>query len=160
MHADTAQWLSKASYFDFDGHQIAYWTGGSGKPLLLVHGYPTAAWDWKPVWDKLAESHSLIACDMLGFGFSDKPRRGYSIHRQADLQEALLAQLGIGAWDALVHDYGDTVGQELLARHHEGSGAAGLGQMVFLNGGIFHTSIVHDPCRHWADPRWASLLAC
>jgi pimeloyl-ACP methyl ester carboxylesterase len=137
MHSDTAKWHHEARYFEFEENQIAYWQGGYGKPLLLVHGYPTAAWDWHAVWSTLGQRHSLIACDMLGFGFSDKPRRGYSIHRQADLQEALLAHLGVGEWDALVHDYGDTVGQELLARHCEGSGAAGLGQMILLNGGIF-----------------------
>ena len=74
---------------------------------------------------------------MLGFGLSDKPRSGYSIHRQTDLQEALLRHLGIGEFDALVHDYGVSVGQELLARQQDGSGATGLGAMVFLNGGIF-----------------------
>ena len=142
MHSDTAKWRAEARYFEFDGNQIAYWQGGSGKPLLLVHGFPTCAWDWTSVWERLGERHSLIACDMLGFGLSDKPRkgfngRGYSIHRQTDLQEALLSHLGVTEWDALVHDYGVSVGQELLARHEECSGASGLGKMVFLNGGIF-----------------------
>ena len=40
---DTHSWRDKANYFDFQGHQIAYWTGGKedAKPLLLVHGFPT-----------------------------------------------------------------------------------------------------------------------
>ena len=136
---DTQGWRDKASYFDFEGHQIAYWTGGdeAAAPLLLVHGFPTCAWDWVPIWETLGAKHRLIACDMLGFGLSDKPKDGYSIHRQTDLQEALLAHLGIKEWDALVHDYGVSVGQELLARQEDGSGAQGLGKMVFLNGGIF-----------------------
>ena len=136
---DTQSWRDKARTFEFQGHNIAYWTGGdeSAKPLLLVHGYPTCAWDWTQVWEALGQKHRLIACDMLGFGLSAKPRAGYSIHRQTDLQEALLAHLGIGEFDALVHDYGVSVGQELLARQQEGSGASGLGRMVFLNGGIF-----------------------
>ncbi len=139
MAVDTREWTARAKHFVFDGHQIAYWTGGNaaGKPLLLVHGFPTSSWDWVYVWEQLGADHRLIACDMLGFGLSDKPRSGYSIHRQADLQEALLAHLGMGEYDALVHDYGVSVGQELLARQREGSGAAGLGQCVFLNGGIF-----------------------
>ncbi len=141
MQASTAEWRDKASYFDFQGHQIAYWRSdalsGAVRPLLLVHGFPTSAWDWAQVWDVLSTRHSLIACDMLGFGLSDKTRSGYSIHRQTDVQEALLAHLGIGDFDALVHDYGVSVGQELLARQQEGSGAEGLGSMVFLNGGIF-----------------------
>lgn len=145
MHADTQQWRERAEHLEFEGHRIAYWTDGDGPALLLVHGFPTCSWDWAWVWSELARHRRLIACDMLGFGLSDKPRSGYSIHRQSDLQEALLAHLGIGQWDALVHDYGVSVGQELLARQLEGSGAKGLGQLVFLNGGIF-------PDQHRARP--------
>lgn len=130
-------WIESASYLDFEGYRIAFWNAGSGRPLLLIHGYPTSAWDWSWVLDELCRTHRVIACDMLGFGLSDKPPCGYSIHRQADLQEHLLRHLGIDDYDALVHDYGDTVGQELLARHNEGSSSATLGRMVFLNGGLF-----------------------
>ena len=111
----------------------------------MIHGFPTSSWDWAKIWDRMNGQHSLIAADMIGFGLSDKPRGGYSIHRQADMQLALLDHLGITEFDALVHDYGDTVGQELLARQQDGSGAAGLGKMVFLNGGIF-------PDQHRARP--------
>ncbi|MEM6475705.1 MAG: alpha/beta hydrolase [Pseudomonadota bacterium] len=141
---DLQAWQDKASYFAFEGQQIAYWTNSDsgGLPLLLVHGFPTCAWDWVPVWETLGAKRSLVACDMLGFGLSDKPKHGfdgfgYSIHRQTDLQEALLDHLGIGQFDALVHDYGVSVGQEMLARQSEGSGAHGLAQCLFLNGGIF-----------------------
>jgi pimeloyl-ACP methyl ester carboxylesterase len=131
------EWIKAARSTDFEGHRIACWTAGEGRPLLLVHGYPTSSWDWHRIWETLAERRRLIACDMLGFGLSDKPRSGYSIHRQTDLQEALLDTLGVGEYDAVVHDYGVSVGQELLARRNEGSGAAGLGRIVFLNGGLF-----------------------
>lgn len=139
MQADTQKWRANAKYFQFQGQQIAYWQGGEpeGRPLLLVHGFPTCTWDWAAVWEALGAHHHLIACDMLGFGLSDKPRSGYSIHLQTDIQEALLAHLGVTEFDALVHDYGVSVGQELLARQQESSGTKGLGQMVFLNGGIF-----------------------
>jgi pimeloyl-ACP methyl ester carboxylesterase len=130
-------WIGAAQYTEFDGHRVAYWTAGEGRPLLLVHGYPTSAWDWHRVWDALASDNRLLACDMLGFGLSDKPSSGYSIHRQTDLQEALLESLGIDEYDAVVHDYGVSVGQELLARNNEGSGASGIGRIVFLNGGLF-----------------------
>ncbi len=135
--ADIDQWIDSASYFEFDGHRIACWTAGSGRPLLLVHGYPTSSWDWCRVWSALAEDHQLIACDMLGFGLSGKPASGYSIHRQTDLQQALLEHFGVGEFDAVFHDYGDTVGQEMLARHNGGSGFAGMGRIVLLNGGLF-----------------------
>ena len=145
MRLTPQDWRDRAQCFEKDGNSIAYWTAGAGKPLLLVHGFPTCSWDWEPVWNILGKRHRLIACDMLGFGLSDKPRSGYSIHRQTDIQEALLTHLGITEFDALVHDYGVSVGQELLARQQGGSGAQGLGKMVFLNGGIF-------PDQHRARP--------
>ena len=134
-------WCARAQYFDFNGYQIAYWDSGETDsnydPLLLIHGYPTASWDWSWLWGDLIKTRRVIACDMLGFGLSDKPRSGYTIHLQADIQYAFLAHLGIVKFDALVHDYGNTVGQELLARRNEKSAVATLGRMCFLNGGLF-----------------------
>lgn len=130
-------WIADARYHEFDGHRIAFWTAGEGRPLLLVHGYPTSSWDWNRVWATLARERRLIACDMLGFGLSDKPPSGYSIQRQTDLQESLLQALDVGEYDALVHDYGVSVGQELLKRRNAASGAAELGRIAFLNGGLF-----------------------
>ena len=137
MTTSIEQWRANARYFDFEGHKIAYWSAGTGRPLLMVHGFPTAAWDWAPIWEQMGKKHSLIAADMIGFGLSDKPRSGYSINRQVDMQAALLEHLGVTEFDALVHDYGVSVGQELIARQDECTGAAGLGKIVFLNGGIF-----------------------
>ena len=94
FETDLDQWIAAADFFEFDGHRIAYWTAGEGKPLLLVHGYPTSSYDWCRVWEPLAENNRLIACDMLGFGLSDKPRSGYSIHRQADLQQYVGKSVG------------------------------------------------------------------
>lgn len=42
--------------------------------LLLIHGFPTASWDWYKVWDALTARFHVLAPDMLGFGFSDKPK--------------------------------------------------------------------------------------
>lgn len=79
---------------------------------------------------------------MLGFGLSDKPRDfEYSITGQATLHESLLASLGIDEVHVLAHDYGDTVVQELMARHRERvrGGAPGLRlrTVCLLNGGLF-----------------------
>jgi hypothetical protein len=62
------EWIEAARYQQIGGHRIAYWTVGEGRPLLLVHGYPTSSWDWHRIWSKLAEDRRLVACDMIGFG--------------------------------------------------------------------------------------------
>lgn len=130
-------WRAQAGDMDFRGLRIRYWTAGEGEPLLLIHGFPTASWDWHYLWQPLARRFRVIACDMLGFGYSAKPRgHDYRLLEQADLKQALLAHLGVeGAVHVLAHDYGDSVAQELLARHHEGRFK--LASCVFLNGGLF-----------------------
>lgn len=145
-------WRAAGAYFDYRGQRIYYRDSGvSAKPaLLLIHGFPSASWDWHGLWAPLAERFRLIAPDMIGFGFSAKPRGwGYSIHDQADLHVALCARLGLSEVHVLAHDYGVSVAQELLARHEAallppplaGEGRGGdvlrLRSIVFLNGGLF-----------------------
>ena len=129
-------WQAQAREFDFRGHSMCYWEAGQGEPLLLIHGFPSGSWDWHYLWQSLAERYRVIACDMLGFGFSAKPRRhGYSLLEQADIQLDLLRQLGVSNYHILAHDYGDSVAQELLARDMEGGRR--IGSLCFLNGGLF-----------------------
>lgn len=105
--------------------------------VVLIHGFPTASWDWHHQWDALASHYRVIGFDMLGFGFSDKPSgHRYSIHEQADLAEQLLSDLGVEAYAILAHDYGDTVAQELLARDTESSKHR-IRAACLLNGGLF-----------------------
>lgn len=140
-----AAWRAQGKDMTFQGHAIRYWTAGQGEPLLLIHGFPTASWDWHYLWTALADHYQVIACDMLGFGDSAKPRgHAYSLLEQADVQQALLAHLNVSApVHVLAHDYGDSVAQELLARHEEGRFA--LASCVFLNGGLFPET--HHPVR-------------
>ena len=120
-------WKSKGSFFNFKNHQIFYIDETRNslhnpKALVLIHGFPTASFDWWKIWDQLRESYRVITLDMTGFGFSDKPvNYEYSIFDQADLFEELLQHLQISKCFLFAHDYGDTVAQELIARHHEKS---------------------------------------
>ncbi|MBC3375198.1 alpha/beta hydrolase [Pseudomonas sp. SWRI92] len=130
-------WRQRGQTFMFRGHAIRYWTAGHGEPLLLIHGFPTASWDWHYLWQPLAQRYQVIACDMLGFGDSAKPAgHAYSLLEQADLQQALLAHLKVTQGvHVLAHDYGDSVAQELIARHDEAR--IDVASCVFLNGGLF-----------------------
>ena len=130
-------WRKRSRTFVFRGQPIRYWTAGQGEPLLLIHGFPTASWDWHYLWQPLAQRYRVIACDMLGFGDSAKPiNHTYSLLEQADLQQALLAHLQVEQpVHVLAHDYGDSVAQELLARHYEDR--LEIASCVVLNGGLF-----------------------
>ena len=122
------------------GHEVFYVdTAEVGRPVIfLIHGFPTSSWDWAPIWDELSASYRVVAIDLLGFGFSDKPNPyTYSIMEQADLCETLVRRLDLDELHVLAHDYGDTVAQELLARQNEGNGAGRWLSVCFLNGGLF-----------------------
>jgi pimeloyl-ACP methyl ester carboxylesterase len=125
-------WREAGTFVELGGHRMFFRREGQGPALLLVHGYPTSSWDWARVWPELVTRYDVIALDMLGFGESAKPRgHRYSMFEQAELQLALLAKLGVDRWHVLAHDYGVTVGQELLAR------GAPIDSIAFLNGGLF-----------------------
>lgn len=131
------EWKAPGHSFFYKGHDIFFRVAGdeSLPCLLLIHGFPSASWDWHKIWPTLSKKFHLIAPDMIGFGFSDKPQDyDYSIFDQADLCEALLGQLKIRDYHILAHDYGDTVAQELLARN---TNQKQILSCVFLNGGLF-----------------------
>jgi pimeloyl-ACP methyl ester carboxylesterase len=130
-------WRAKGTTFDWRGHAIFTVTAGAGHPVLLVHGFPTASWDWANQWDALAARHRVLALDMIGFGFSAKPRDfHYSILAQADLFAAFLAHHGVTRYHLVAHDYGVTVAQELLARQRHPTSAR-IASVTLLNGGLF-----------------------
>jgi len=132
------EWIGAGHMRALSGHRIFVRTAARpGLPaLLLIHGYPTASYDWHHVWPRLAERYSLYALDMLGFGMSEKPRASdYLITAQADICQSLLEDSGVDSVHVLAHDYGDTVAQELLARDLEGR--ARLSSVCLLNGGLF-----------------------
>lgn len=116
----------------------------AGDTLLCLHGFPTASFDWFPLWAALGQRFGrVLAFDMLGYGFSAKPAgQDYPIPVQADIAESLLASRGVRAVHLLAHDVGDTVAQELLARDLERRAGSRPGELriascVLLNGGLF-----------------------
>jgi pimeloyl-ACP methyl ester carboxylesterase len=155
------EWINGGARRPLAGHEVFVRTAVTpGRPpLLLIHGYPTASYDWVRVWPRLAGRHSLYALDLLGFGLSDKPRDSdYPIALQADLCMALLEDSGVTDAHVLAHDYGDTVAQELLAREREGR--LRLSSMVFLNGGLFPETHLARPIQKLlARPLLGPLLA-
>lgn len=137
-------WQQAGKWFSYEGHAIFCRMGGMGEPLVLLHGFPTASWDWSRIWPMLAQQYRVLALDMLGFGFSDKPwNYAYSIEDQADLVQGWLEGLDLSRVHLLAHDYGCSVAQELLARDQEGRLPFVIGSVCFLNGALFPE--VHNP---------------
>jgi pimeloyl-ACP methyl ester carboxylesterase len=51
-------------------------TGGSGPPLLLLHGYPQTLVMWHKIMPELARKHTVVAADLRGYGDSSSPPGG------------------------------------------------------------------------------------
>lgn len=106
-------------------------------PLLVLHGFPTSSFDFHRVVDALAIDRRVVLFDMLGYGLSAKPDIPYRLVDQADLAQALVAELGIDRLGLLTHDIGDTVGGELLARQIEGTWSVEVTDRVVTNGTLY-----------------------
>ena len=110
-----------------------------GRWLTMLHGFPTCSYDFEPLVKPLvAAGHRLLLFDFLGFGDSDKPREPYSLFDQVAITTALWDQYGVERTAVVAHDYGVSVGQELIASHGQR-----LTRVAFMNGGLY--SHLHRP---------------
>jgi len=135
-----ADWTAGGSTLVYRGHEIFVREAGDseGEPLLLIHGFPTASWDWEALWPALVKQFRVLTLDMIGFGTSAKPSAyEYTLVDQADLFEHFLKDRCVPRYHVLAHDYGDSVAQELLARQRDPGERPRLASVAFLNGGLF-----------------------
>ena len=100
-------------FVDVDGIRVHYQEAGerNAPPLVLIHGFASSTLVWSKVFLPLADAgFRVIAIDMLGFGYSGKPRNGeYTIAGQAKLLVGLLDQLGIERATLVGSSYGGAV---------------------------------------------------
>lgn len=101
---------------------IAYSIGGSGPPMLLLHGHPQTRAIWHRVAPALAERHTLVLADLRGYGDSTGPiggpdHAGYAKRAMAQDSIVLMGSLGFDRFDVLAHDRGARVAHRLAADH-------------------------------------------
>ncbi|MGA7809090.1 MAG: alpha/beta hydrolase [Bradyrhizobium sp.] len=89
---------------------------GTGKPLLLLHGWPEFWLTWEPVMSRLADRYTLLAPDLRGFGDSDKPEGPFGPEQHTTDLLALMDELGIARFGVVGHDVGGAVMQPLARR--------------------------------------------
>ena len=135
-------WRQNGSYFDYRGNRIFYHFDKNPKNsteiLLCLHGFPSSSFDYHKIWDKLGLRFSVLAFDMIGYGFSDKPTDyDYTTFNQVDILQSLIESLRIEKLHILAHDYGNTITQELLARAEENRLNFSIETICFLNGALF-----------------------
>ena len=98
-------------------------SGGAGAPVLLIHGSGpgVSAWaNWRLVMPALAQQARVIAPDMVGFGYSERPE-GFVYNMDAWVRQAvgLLDALGIERTDLVGNSFGGGLSLALAIRHPE-----------------------------------------
>ncbi len=142
MITTTSGWEGIGRHRELAGHDVFTIDAPSigpesHPPLLILHGFPTSSFDYTAVLDGLRAGRRVLLLDMVGYGLSSKPDRGYTMALQADVAAAYVAALGVDRLALLTHDMGDTVGGELLARRSEGTWPVEITQRVVTNGSIY-----------------------
>jgi haloacetate dehalogenase len=97
-------------------------SGGSGPPLLLLHGYPQTHVMWHLVAPRLARDFSVVAMDLRGYGDSSKPpttpdHEPYSKRAMARDAVAVMGHLGFERFAVAGHDRGGRVAYRLALDH-------------------------------------------
>jgi haloacetate dehalogenase len=98
--------------------------GGSGPPLLLLHGHPQTHATWHKIAPRLAQRFTVVAADLRGYGDSAKPPGGeghvnYSKREMAKDQVLVMARLGFDRFAVVGHDRGGRVAHRLALDHGE-----------------------------------------
>lgn len=94
---------------------VAYLDVGKGPALVLLHGCPFSAFEWRDVLAELSRGHRVIVPDLFGLG--DTPVRlddDYRLPRDAQMVQELLASLGETKADFVAHDHGGATLQLLM----------------------------------------------
>lgn len=109
-----------------NGVQMAYTREGTGKPLVLVHGYPLDHTIWNEVIPLLDSDFDIITPDLRGFGQSDVVESQYKISDMATDIAGLLDQLGVEKTAVAGHSMGGYISLAFARAYQERVTGLGL----------------------------------
>ncbi len=98
-----------AAYLVIDGVRVRYIDRGAGPVVVLLHGFASSLDTWKPLLPKLTRNHRVVALDLKGFGWTDRPDGDYSPQAQAKLVLAVLAARKVDSFSVVGHSWGSSV---------------------------------------------------
>ena len=135
------------------GARIVTVTGGSGPPLLLMHGNPFTHLSWLKIAPRLAAEFTVVATDLRGYGNSEKPpggadHSGYSFRAMAQDQIEVMAALGFRQFYAAGHDRGARVLHRMCLDHPDAVTKAAILDIIPQH------HLLNNVTRSWGTFSW------
>ncbi len=110
-------------------HRTAYIRHGQGPPLVLLHGYAGAIWNWEHQIEPLGRRFTLFIPDLIGQGLSDKPRIAYRPSFYIEWLRGFLDAMGVERAVVVGHSMGAGLALALALTHPER-----VNRLVLLSG--------------------------
>lgn len=109
-------------WIDTEAGRIFARSGGSGPPVMLLHGFPETHACWHRIAPRLAETFTVVCMDLRGYGWSSAPagdaaHETYSKRVMAHDVIAVMERLGHAQFALVGHDRGARVGYRLALDH-------------------------------------------
>ncbi len=150
-------------YATVNGVRLHYVRRGSGEPLLLIHGWPGFWYEWHLNIGPLSEHFDVIAPDMRGYAYSDKPEvapeAGYTDAAFAEDIRAFIDHHGLEKVRVVTHDFGAVWTQRFARMYPErlhklvlfDPPYAGIGRRWFELPQVFHSWYQMFHQQPWAE---------
>lgn len=116
-------------FVDVHRHRTAYIRHGQGPPVVLLHGYAGAIWNWEHQIEALGRRFTLFIPDLIGQGLSDKPRSAYRPSFYIEWLRGFLDAVGIERAAVAGHSMGAGLALALALTHPER-----VNRLVLLSG--------------------------
>jgi pimeloyl-ACP methyl ester carboxylesterase len=107
----------QSKFAEVNGVNLHYLTAGKGDPVVLLHGFAETSHMWLPLIAKLAQTHTVIAPDLRGFGQSSASADGYTKAAMAQDIHALVKSLNHDRIRLVGHDIGLMVAYAYAAQY-------------------------------------------
>jgi pimeloyl-ACP methyl ester carboxylesterase len=128
---------------DTGSAKIHYLIGGKGPVLLLVHGWPETAYEWRKMMPELSKHYTVIAVDLRGMGESSPEPSGYDKKTLANDLFGLTEKLGYKQISLIGHDWGGPVAYAFAAQH-----PSSVNKLILIEGSPF------GPWMKTIEPLW------
>lgn len=132
-----------ATYADVQDARVRFVDQGEGPPVVMLHGFASALENWAPVMPAIAKTHRVLALDLKGFGWTDRPPGDYSPQAQADLVFALMDARGIKKAAIVAHSWGSSVALAMAIKAPER-----VTRLALYDAWVYEEQL--PPFFHWA----------